>query len=90
MIGALIFIVLVTLVTVILLIVLPNYRPLIAGVYIAYTSLPLYLLIASLPIDYRLRIVLQLLAFSLMLFLVLYMVLMHHRRISLRTREYLK
>lgn len=90
MVGILLFIVVITLVAVILCTILPNYRPLIAGIYIVYTSLPLYLLIASLPIDYRLRIVLQLVAFSLMLFFVLYMLLSHHRRISLRTREYLR
>ncbi|MEM1526493.1 MAG: hypothetical protein QW775_05965 [Ignisphaera sp.] len=87
LIGILIFIIVITLVTIILCALLPDYRPLIAGIYMVYTSLPLYLLIASLPIDYRLRIALQLVAFSLMLFLVLYMVLSHHRRLTLRTRE---
>ncbi|MEM1646530.1 MAG: hypothetical protein QXL96_11890 [Ignisphaera sp.] len=89
MIGILIFVIIITLVTIILCALLPEYRPLIAGIYIVYTSLPLYLLIASLPIDYRLRIALQLVAFSLMLFLVLYMVLSYHRRLTLRTRKIL-
>jgi NADH:ubiquinone oxidoreductase subunit 6 (subunit J) len=49
----------------------PVYRPLALGIGFSVLSLPIYMVIASLPIDYTIRIVLQVAVFALIVAAVL-------------------
>lgn len=90
MIDFIIFLVVLTFTAIALSILFPGYRSLIVCLLIVYASLPLYLFIASLPIDYRLRIALQLIAFSILMFLALYIILKEFRgRIKVAQRGYI-
>jgi positive regulator of sigma E activity len=80
MIDIIVFLLILVSIAIVISIIFPNLRPLIAGLIIVYLSLPIYLFIATLPIDSRLRIALQLIAFSFLIFIALYVTLKEYRR----------
>jgi predicted PurR-regulated permease PerM len=84
-----VYLVVLTVAAIILSMVFPNLRPLIIGLVIVYLSLPIYLFIASLPIDFRLRIALQLIVFSFLIFIAFYITLKEYRRIRIMRKEQL-
>jgi predicted PurR-regulated permease PerM len=61
-------------------------RPLVIGLLLAYLAFPIYWFIASLDIDPLLRIFLQILVFTAMYGLVLYMVVTYLYKLRVRTR----
>ncbi len=82
-----IILLLIVLIATILCIYFPQYRGLIVGLLVALFSLPVYLLISILPLDPTVRIILQLIAYSLLMSIVyLFVIRGYEKRRALATR----